>query len=111
MSVFRHAWSRCKACGMWVREVRTTEEREDTPPENERDLLFEFQRRIGRIRIDEHRINPEELEICKRRGHDALSTGQGWAPCRACGIWLRETRSIEEREHKPRRGQLDPSLS
>jgi hypothetical protein len=28
-------WSQCEFCGMWLREVRTIEERRDTPPEDE----------------------------------------------------------------------------
>ena len=39
-------WSRCGACGMcgYVRLVKTTEEREDTPPKNKCNLLLEIQR-------------------------------------------------------------------
>jgi hypothetical protein len=33
---FRLGWVQCKWCGVWLREVRTTEEREDDPPEDER---------------------------------------------------------------------------
>lgn len=28
-------WSQCKWCGIWLREVRTTEEREYEPPREE----------------------------------------------------------------------------
>lgn len=35
----RMGWSLCKWCGTWPREVRTIEEREDEPPENERSLF------------------------------------------------------------------------
>ena len=41
-------------------------------------------------------INPEELAICKRRGHDAGSfLDHGWLQCKWCGLWLREVRTIE----------------
>jgi hypothetical protein len=30
-------WQRCKWCGLWFREVRKLEEREDDPPDGERD--------------------------------------------------------------------------
>jgi hypothetical protein len=112
IKVLQENWKQCDACRMWVREVRTTEEREDTPPENEFDPLFNVQVLVGRVRLEDYRMVPEEREICKRRGHDVLSNHQGWAPCRACGTWLRETRTIEERENKPSRDQLGPeSLS
>jgi hypothetical protein len=32
-------WQRCKWCGMWIRSVTTIEEREDDPPEKERDPM------------------------------------------------------------------------
>ena len=38
-------WQQCKWCGIWLREVRTTEEREDTPPEDEQHPLIALQRR------------------------------------------------------------------
>ncbi len=40
-------WSRCKWCGAWVREVRTTtiEEREDDPPPSERSPLDRLDRK------------------------------------------------------------------
>jgi len=48
-------------------------------------------------------INPEELAICKRRGHrpDGLFIQQGWSQCQWCGMWLREVKTIEEREDEP----------
>ena len=48
-------------------------------------------------------IDRAELAICKRRGHDAQGVGMaaGWAQCKWCGIWLREVRTIEEREDEP----------
>jgi hypothetical protein len=32
-------WVKCRWCGMWLREVKAIEEREDTPPREEQDLL------------------------------------------------------------------------
>jgi ribosomal protein L37E len=32
-------WIQCTACGLWLREVRKIEEREDAPPESERDTM------------------------------------------------------------------------
>ena len=34
-----HGWNKCSFCGMWMREVRHIEEREDEPPEDEIDPL------------------------------------------------------------------------
>ena len=56
-------------------------------------------------------VNPEELAICKRRGHDAKGVGLlggGWLQCRWCGMWLREVRTIEEREDDPPEDQQSP---
>ena len=57
-------------------------------------------------------INPEELAICKRRGHK-LVMDEGWSPCRFCGLWLRKKGTIEEREdappHEERESRLRPS--
>jgi hypothetical protein len=55
-------------------------------------------------------INQEELAICRRRGHQARITPLGWIQCPACGLWLREKRSIEEREDEPPEEELDPAL-
>jgi hypothetical protein len=47
-------------------------------------------------------VNADELEVCKQRGHDAGSfLDQGWCQCKWCGLWLREIRTIEEREDAP----------
>lgn len=47
-------------------------------------------------------IDPVELAICRRRGHDdKLFPLRGWAQCRWCGMWLREVRTFEEREDTP----------
>jgi hypothetical protein len=47
-------------------------------------------------------VNTEELAICKRRGHAAGPFPEtGWTQCKWCGLWLREVRTIEEREDEP----------
>jgi hypothetical protein len=94
-------WKKCKACGMWVRKVTTTEERSDTPHEQEFDPLFYAQRLVGQVRVEDYPVIPEERAICMRRGHDVLASQMGWAPCSHCGTWVRELESIEEREDKP----------
>ena len=53
-------------------------------------------------------INPEELAICKRRGHDAAGLGDGWRRCKWCGIWQREVSRIEECEDEPPKDEQDP---
>lgn len=51
-------------------------------------------------------INRKELAICKRRGH-AGGVHEGWTQCKWCKIWLREVRTIEEREDEPPEEELD----
>jgi len=51
-------------------------------------------------------INPDELAICKRRGH-AGSVHEGWTQCKWCGTWLREVRTVEERADDPPVDELD----
>jgi hypothetical protein len=47
-------------------------------------------------------INQEELAICQRRGHAPdLGVRLGWVRCKWCGLWLREIRTLEEREDEP----------
>lgn len=46
----RQAWTQCRWCGMWLREVVTMEEREDTPPESEQSP-FSRQRRNPEDRV------------------------------------------------------------
>jgi len=48
-------------------------------------------------------INPEELAICRKRGHTlrAVSVRDKWAQCRWCGLWIRERLLLEEREDAP----------
>jgi hypothetical protein len=44
---FDRYWSKCKWCGIWVREVKTTtiEEREDEPPASEQNPLSRLEGR------------------------------------------------------------------
>jgi hypothetical protein len=54
-------------------------------------------------------INGDERAICKRRGHDAgMSLHLGWTQCKWCGVWLREVRTIEEREDAPPEDEQSP---
>ncbi len=52
-------------------------------------------------------INPDELRICAKRGHDAPGRGiDGWAQCKWCGMWLRGVYTTEEREDEPPKAEL-----
>jgi hypothetical protein len=94
------SWKQCRACGMWVREVITIEERTTTPRVEDQDRLVFLQRKSGQLKSVE--FDPEEAAICKRRGHDLYGLEKtSWVPCRACGTWLREKRTIEEQESQP----------
>jgi hypothetical protein len=55
-------------------------------------------------------INPEELAVCKRRGHEAAASlwSERWKQCKWCGMWLREVRTTEEREDEPPIDDQDP---
>jgi hypothetical protein len=56
-------------------------------------------------------INQDELAICRRRGHAArLIRDDGWIQCEACGMWLREKRTIEEREDEPPEEELGAAV-
>jgi len=47
-------------------------------------------------------INQKAYAICKERGHSSdLVTAEYWNRCKWCGVWLREVRTIEEREDDP----------
>ncbi len=46
-------------------------------------------------------VNKAELEICKRRGHDAIRSTPGWGQCKWCGMWRRLVPREEEREDDP----------
>ena len=45
-------------------------------------------------------MNDEELAICRQRGHVVSHPMQFWSQCKACGMWVREVRTIKEREDK-----------
>jgi hypothetical protein len=55
-------------------------------------------------------IDLEEQKICQRRGHDPglAFLHQGWAQCKWCKIWVREVRTLEERESDPPKEELNP---
>ena len=56
-------------------------------------------------------INREELAMCRRRGHDpqaVVNMSDGWRQCKWCGMWLREVRTLEEREDEPPEDEQDP---
>jgi hypothetical protein len=57
-------------------------------------------------------IDPQELAICKRRGHQPQGSSlwdEYWKKCRWCGMWLREVRTValEEREDEPPEAERD----
>jgi hypothetical protein len=39
VSLMTESWIKCKWCGMWLREVRKVEEREDEPPQDQQNPL------------------------------------------------------------------------
>jgi hypothetical protein len=53
-------------------------------------------------------IEPEELAICKRRGHDGPGLSDGWVQCKWCGIWRRHV--VEEREDEPPQEELSTGV-
>jgi hypothetical protein len=55
-------------------------------------------------------INPEELAICRRRGHVVLMSSHGWTACTACGMWLREKHIVEEREDEPPEDEMSAGV-
>lgn len=57
-------------------------------------------------------IDPAELAICKRRGHDPGLTALSdyWNQCKWCGAWLRVVRTIEVREDEPPKDQQERPL-
>jgi hypothetical protein len=94
--VIGEGWSPCGWCGLWLREKRTIEEREDAPPRDERDSTS---RPSGQTE-QETRLSPAELAIFRRRGH-STHIGKRWSKCSYCGFWLREIITREEREDEP----------
>jgi hypothetical protein len=55
-------------------------------------------------------IDADELAICRRRGHAIHASDSGWLQCGACGMWILEKRTIEEREDEPPESELGASL-
>jgi hypothetical protein len=91
-----------KACGIWVREHKTVQEREDRPPEEDRDPLFQILVQRGRTVLKQGPPEVDELKVCRRRGHVYLGGDLGWTQCNECGMWVRKVKSTEESEADPR---------
>jgi hypothetical protein len=54
-------------------------------------------------------IDPEELAICRRRGHNlAMVLDNKWSQCESCGMWVRELVVIQEREDEPSEEKIHP---
>jgi hypothetical protein len=41
----KKGWAQCTWCGIWLRQIETTEEREDTPPVNEQNELMALRKK------------------------------------------------------------------
>lgn len=89
-------WEQCSACGMWLREMRNLEESEDSGRERPKGFP--------------QRTDQNELAICKKRGHKfgLPYTPLRWECCSECGVWVREVRTIEEREDAPPKEEWNP---
>src|ERR1700722_14502687 len=55
-------------------------------------------------------FNPEEAEICKRRGHSEYPDEKRGSECNFCGTFYREVRSVEERDEEPPIDEQYPRL-
>jgi hypothetical protein len=66
----REGWTQCKWCGTWQREVRTIEEREDEPPEDEVDVRVKVSRGLERVQsgIDSIKRPPASGSAPSSRG-------------------------------------------
>lgn len=49
-------------------------------------------------------FNPEEAEICKRRGHSERPSEERW---RQRGIWFRQVCSVDKRQDMPADAQAE----
>lgn len=56
-------------------------------------------------------VDREQLAICKDRGHNMTVLDSMWLQCRSCGMWVKETRVIEEREDEPSAGERSLFMS
>jgi hypothetical protein len=92
-------WSQCEWCGLWLREVRTIEERENDPPPDQ----SESRRSV--TPTQEAVLSLVELATCRRRGH-SNRIGKRWSKCAYCGFWLREKTALEERVEEPPEEEL-----
>jgi hypothetical protein len=52
--------------------------------------------------------HPDELAICKRRGHEAPHGGPYWSQCKWCGTWVRSITTFQEREDEPPEAEQYP---
>jgi len=66
---------------------------------------FADARRANMLRV---MIDPKELAICKRRGHEEVGLSGRWKKCKWCGMWVRDVRTIEERDSEPPKDEQDP---
>ena len=66
----------------------------------------------GRKKVGEIKKRPldrAEVEICRRRGHDAgLVSADKWSQCKWCGLWVRKKEILEEREDDPPKDEMNP---
>jgi hypothetical protein len=54
-------------------------------------------------------IKPEDLAICRRRGHDVSPLSEDlWTRCKWCGMWVRVVSTVEEREDEPPAHEQSP---
>lgn len=54
-------------------------------------------------------IDLTELAICRKRGHKfPLLAPNKWEQCTWCKMWLREVKTIEEREDEPPKEDQNP---
>jgi len=100
-------WKQCRSCGMWLRHDAAIREREDVPPESEIHPLVPVRRsKSAQLKA----FDAGELAICRLRRHklgDAeMAPHHGWAQCGWCGVWVREERTITEREEDPPEAEL-----
>jgi hypothetical protein len=52
-------------------------------------------------------IDPEQLAICKQRGHEPMGHRDKWARCKHCGMWTRTISRIEESADEPPEEERD----
>jgi hypothetical protein len=60
-------WSQCDACKLWLREIRTIEEREDEPPEDELDPSVQAQRSLDTLKALREKPRKRDSRLSVRR--------------------------------------------